>query len=291
MAVLEACAAPEVVVEPGVASCTSKSHHDEDATPLPLPLPVALLPSALRCEQVLTYDLQRYPFPQIVQELLLEQGTLQALHTTDVARQWLKGVEANQSRAYAVRRNVFDKRFKEKQPFRRGTALQECYLAFLQEVIGPHIEAHVQGGSVEMLFQAQPNFRCHLPGTGHLLVHSHRDADYHHQPNELNVWLPLTPCEGSNTLWSESSPGLKDFRPFELVPGQCMLFWGHQCEHYTMPNETDATRVSIDFRVVPPSYYRPEYPNSHRRDGQPRFAKGCFFSSLAPCEDVDGKAS
>jgi hypothetical protein len=52
----------------------------------------------------------------------------------------------------------------------------------------------------EVMCQVKPNFRCHIPGTGHLLVHTHRDADYHHQPNEVNFWMPLTPCFGANTV-------------------------------------------------------------------------------------------
>ena len=79
---------------------------------------------------------------------------------------------------------------------------------------------------------------------------------------------------------AESQPDLGDFRPFELQPGQAMLFWGHQCQHYTVPNETDATRVSLDFRVVPDGWFVHEYPNSHRRDGLMRFAPGAFFLAL-----------
>lgn len=264
-------------VDPSATGCDAEASASSEDT---------RLPASLRRENLIEYDLARYPFPQIV-HMLLDAGELQQLHTTVAAQQWLNGMVSNNARAYAVRRNAYDKRFKEIDPFKQAKPLQECYLRFLREVVAPLIEAHVPGGSSEMLYQAQPNFRCHLPGTGHLLVHRHRDADYHHQPNELNIWLPLTPCQGSNTLWSESSPGLGDYRPFELVPGQCMLFWGHQCSHYTVPNETGVTRVSIDFRVVPLSFYRPLYPNSHRRDGQPRFAKGCFFATLG--ERADGQ--
>jgi hypothetical protein len=33
--------------------------------------------------------------------------------------------------------------------------------------------------------------------------------------------------------------------------GELQLFYGNQCVHYTLPNATDHTRVSIDFRVIP----------------------------------------
>ena len=59
--------------------------------------------------------------------------------------------------------------------------LRECYLAFLREVISPLVTPHAPAG--ELLYQVMPNFRCHMPGTGHLLVQRHTDSDYHHQPS------------------------------------------------------------------------------------------------------------
>jgi hypothetical protein len=46
------------------------------------------------------------------------------------------------------------------------------------------------------------------PGTKRQHVLRHCDADYFHQPHELNFWLPCTPAYGSNTRWLESEPGL-----------------------------------------------------------------------------------
>jgi hypothetical protein len=41
------------------------------------------------------------------------------------------------------------------------------------------------------------------------------------------------------------------FQPVELTYGQGFRFNGNECRHYTLPNATDSTRVSIDLRVVP----------------------------------------
>ena len=65
---------------------------------------------------------------------------LTRLHRTRAARTWLRGVKSNGSRAYAVRRNVFDCRFKAATPFRgdgssaASAALNQCYHRFLREV-------------------------------------------------------------------------------------------------------------------------------------------------------------
>jgi len=48
-------------------------------------------------------------------------------------------------------------------------------------------------------------------------------------------------------------PQSADFAPFELESGQGMRFNGNECRHFTKPNTTGHTRVSIDFRVIPTS--------------------------------------
>ena len=261
-----------------------------EAVALPAELPDApptgeadALPDALRRETPFEYDAERYPFAALAATVLgVGDRPLDRLHETDEACDWLRGCRQNDARSYAMRRNFADKRFKQANSFRSGGALAECYERFVREVVAPQIELALPGASATLLYQREPNFRCHLPGTGHLLVHRHRDADYHHQPHEINYWLALTPTFGSNTLFCEGAPGRGDFRPFELKgPGAAMRFWGYQCEHYTVPNDTGATRVSIDFRVIPGrDLYRERYPNSHRSDNLQRFADGAFFASL-----------
>ena len=53
--------------------------------------------------------------------------------------------------------------------------------------------------------------RVHLPHT-RSLGKRHCDRDYYHQPNEINVWIPLVErVSGTNSLYCESSP--VRFRP------------------------------------------------------------------------------
>ena len=66
----------------------------------------------------------------------------------------------------------------------------------------------------------------------------------------MNWWLPVTRVWGTNSLQLESSPDRGDFEPLELEAGEVARFWGNQCRHGTVLNETGATRVSLDFRVV-----------------------------------------
>merc|ERR1712216_503181 len=50
------------------------------------------------------------------------------------------------------------------------------------------------------------------------LGHMHNDAEFGHQHGEINFWLPLTDCNLENTLWVESAPALRDWRPVLLEP-------------------------------------------------------------------------
>lgn len=258
----------------GIAPCHVSQNCDcttkQCATCSPVPV-------ALRTETMIEYDLERYPFPSLISELIAPGIRLDRLHDMDDVRDWLRDMLSNASRGHAMRRNIIDKRFKTVGGFKGSKKLWECYINFVREVIAPML-----GDSDGILYQIEPNFRCHVPGTGHKLVQPHKDGDYYHQPNEINFWLPCTACFGGNTLWAESEPGRRDFRPFELRPGQFMRFWGHDCEHFTLPNDTDHCRVSIDFRVVPRSLYRHQYWQSHKSDGSPRFAEGGFFASMTP---------
>ena len=101
----------------------------------------------------------------------------------------------------------------------------------------------------QLAYQNVCTFRVSSPRNTPMGV-PHRDYDYFHQPAELNIWVPLTRVFGTNTLYSESVPKLGDFHPFELERGQAVLFWGNQCQHYTVANDSNWTRVSFDIRVV-----------------------------------------
>ena len=252
------------------------------------------LPHILRDAHRFKYDLAQYPFPSLVANVLGEGGQgarewyppdsgppLNKLHELPGVQAWLWGNLANDSRAYTMRRNAVDCRFKDAGGFRAAGLLRDCYQRFVREVAAPLVAADGDvAASDRGYYQRDPNFRAHLPDTGFHLTQRHCDAQYHHQPLEVNFWIPLTQTYGSNSLWVESTPGAGDFSALELSPGEGVRFWGHSCEHYTLPNETDETRLSFDFRVVPPGLFREHYPNSHRRDGTPRFAAGGFFDKL-----------
>jgi hypothetical protein len=136
-----------------------------------------------------------------------------------------------------------------------GDRFKAMWRCFISDVIYPEVMQHVRDTMPQcqegMYYQAIPTFRCHMPGTGRPLTLKHTDASYHHQPTECNIWLPVTPVAGNNSLFVESAPGRADFHALEALPGQYVRFWGNQVEHFTEANDTHTTRVSFDVRVVP----------------------------------------
>lgn len=106
----------------------------------------------------------------------------------------------------------------------------------------------------QIVYQKKPTFRIHMPGNV-AVGEFHKDKDYSHSSNELNYWLPFTKAFDTNTVWIESEENKKDFKPYELEYGQILVFQGAILEHGNKPNQTDVSRVSIDFRVMPFSLY------------------------------------
>ena len=124
------------------------------------------------------------------------------------------------------------------------------YQSFIHEWVVPQL------GNVALLYQRKPILRVVLPGSVAPTA-MHCDADYFHDSNEINYWVPLTPVWGSNSLWVESAPGAGDFAPFVAGAGEAVRFYGNRCRHYTLPNDSGGVRVSFDFRVTPLHLFEP----------------------------------
>lgn len=222
---------------------------------------VEALPEKLKAEVVLTYDNEDYDFRSIIEEIV-GYSDLENLHKTAEGMAILRQINAG-GKAPVSSRNAFNKKWRHamcgvkgcdkegpESPYQKMKALVARFCA---EVCAPSL------GCGSVVHQVIPTFRCHTPGTGKSLGSQHTDAQYHHQPAEVNFWLPVTSCYGTNSLWSESEVGKGDFHPFVATNGQVVRFYGNQCEHYTVANEEEVTRVSLDFRVIPARCYVPNY--------------------------------
>ena len=112
--------------------------------------------------------------------------------------------------------------------------------------------------TITFYYQRPPTLRLQ-PGPAKISsVKPHRDADYGHQPGELNYWLPLTDRQLTKVdLWIESDYDTQDFHPLITNLGEISSFHGSLCKHYVNRNESCYTRVSLDFRVGIEPFYDP----------------------------------
>ena len=118
-----------------------------------------------------------------------------------------------------------------------------------------------QLGYTEIIYQKIPTFRTHLKnnlGVGEW----HRDRTYNHGTTEVNFWMPFTDTNEFNTIWMESREGLEDFMPYTVKYGEILVFSGANLMHGNKTNDSDHTRVSVDFRLVDPAIFVPSKEGS-----------------------------
>ena len=156
-----------------------------------------------------------------------------------------------------------------------------AYDALLCEVIAPHVaEAMGDEGCDALHYSAFPTLRVQHP-SGYGGIRPHCDGIYDLQPGSLNWWVALThPLRPCRTLHVESAPGADDFSPLLPAAGALVRFDGRRCLHFTRPNLSARTRVSLDFRVVPGGHFEPDnrlsrwgYFATVARGADGRFAK------------------
>eukprot|EP00505_MAST-04D_sp_SCG-Rhode-Island_P001656 Stramenopile-MAST_4_protein_1656 len=163
--------------------------------------------------------------------------------------------------------------------------LRDEYTRFVCDFVAPHLASEDEDILLSgLVFQSMPALRV-APPSEVAIGTRHRDADYRHQSYQINFWVPLCPAFGndsqSNTLWVN---GLKDWPDVPLDSdkltnsplngdfGVVHRFYGNGLFHQTYPNNTNATRISLDFRVVPGYLYDNDWPGSRNGNG-----KQCFF--------------
>ena len=150
----------------------------------------------------------------------------------------------------------------------------EVYDRFVEEVVVPIF------GSKDFIYQALPTFRVHLVGNW-VVPEFHYDSQpvYNHPEGEINFQIAVTDMFGTNATWAESVPGLGDYAPMEHKQGEFIIFNGNKCRHGNMINDTDQTRVSFDFRILPLNKYDPSKAKKSATRGT-SFTVGGYYKEL-----------
>jgi hypothetical protein len=106
----------------------------------------------------------------------------------------------------------------------------------------------------DLVYQNRPTLRVCFPGNK-AVGDWHRDRDYNHPVEEVNIWVPITNACGSNSIWIESSFDKEDYLPVDIDFGNFIIF-DSGLKHGNVVNEEGITRISFDFRVIPKSAYK-----------------------------------
>lgn len=236
----------------------------------------------------LSYDTSKYDFVSAFQKLVgVPAIELGKLHLVDEPSQTLQPIPPLQQ-AFTLVGQADTFVGVQKAP--GSNELYAQYLAlyrqFLLGVVAPMFGSSPE--ALDLVCQSKPILRVVLPGK-RTDIQLHTDSDYGHVPGELNFWVPLSHVRGNCSLYAESKPGLGDFSAFDGGPGHLFRWWGNQCRHYTVPNDTEHTRVSMDFRVIPgcmwdESEVEQMAATRKRRDGR-KLALGAYYARLNVDED------
>ena len=251
--------------------------------------------------KILSYDTAVYDWDSAIRGLLIEKNvaskdailgldSLSNLHTV-LSDEW---TTLDDSELNKVSKSFYD----------NDPAFDQLYCRFIKNVIADHCGEPVW-------WQSTPTIRFHFPHQKgfNWRVRYHTDIMLGHPPQEVNVWLPLTKCYGTNSMClAEFDPSyqilekvgfdFEDFatkvqyddkfaehcrdvsKPVTLNYGEYVMF-DPRCIHATQNNDTTSTRISVDLRVLPMSELermRIEYRGTGRR--RMLFAPGHYYNEV-----------
>lgn len=153
--------------------------------------------------------------------------------------------------------------------------IQEAYKRFLKNEVLPMYEGPI-------VYQRIPTFRIHLPGNiavGEFHKDKwYRDSEWHESVQEMNYYLPFTDAYDTNTVWVESEEDKGDYTPVDVKYGEFVQWDGANLKHGNKTNTTPHTRISIDFRVMSYSDYKPSNKGSINMNA--KFEIGGYYELL-----------
>jgi hypothetical protein len=133
---------------------------------------------------------------------------------------------------------------------------QHAYDEFVRDICIPKMNELCKGKESTFYYQSFPCIRIVQPGE--FSIGPHADVNYGHHPCSINCYLlmtDITEVNSSSVLFLESAPNRQDWHPILGNYGMVHYFPGALSTHWTTNNNTETTRVSLDFRIIPGSFY------------------------------------
>ncbi len=197
-------------------------------------------------KKIFDYDVNKFNFSELFTSHLSSYNidNLQNLHcnlSNDLLPQNIVTVKNDQSLPiYKILYNI-DQGFNLDKKEESGIFLN-TYKDFVH-----HISSTIF--KEKLIYQRKPTLRIHFP-KNMSVGGFHRDRDYNHPIEEINIWVPITLAFNTNTIWIESKFDKEDYSPMNLNYGQAVIF-DSGLKHGNKINVENLTRLSFDFRVIP----------------------------------------
>lgn len=214
---------------------------------------------------ILKYDKTKYDFRDIVKKCF-KVDNLSEVHKNNPEYDIFKTFGPD------VKTWYHENFYKYLKTDENGKEMQEIYNKLIKEVILPYL------GLESALVQKFPSFRVQLPGNI-AVAKMHTDNSLGHPVGEVNFTYSFTDMFGTNSIWIEKMPRMKDFIPIEQKENSISSFNANLCMHYNKLNETGKTRMSMDFRVLPLNYYDKEKVLSSHSTKQ-KFVDGGYYKLI-----------
>lgn len=150
--------------------------------------------------------------------------------------------------------------------------LKEVYFGFLSQIVYPLLEQ-------PFYYQAIPCIRIGMPGR-RWLDRYHKDSEYNHPIQELNINLPISvPCRAS-CLRIELTPGKQDFVYLDGAYGRFTFIDHINCMHGSDVNSSSKSFLSLDFRLIPESLSKEAFSDSSSVNKLSKMRPGSYFSEF-----------
>lgn len=208
----------------------------------------------------INYDRNRFPFKEKLQHLF-EVDNLQTLNDSiEVLSR-----EKDQSTKYHT---LY-------YNWARTEEFISMYDEFILNVIKPLYNEQI-------VYQSIPTFRVAYPNNIAVGEYHkdkwYRDADWAVEVDEDNFFLPFTDAFDTNTIWAESQEDKGDYSPINCNYGEIIQWDGSNLTHGNKINTTGKARVSIDFRVMKYTNYKPSEQGSINT--KTKFQIGGYYKAI-----------
>ena len=206
-----------------------------------------------------TYSIEKYPFKDKLQQVFKVEELSAINDSIEVFKR-----ENDQSTEY----------HKKYYEWARTEEFAVLYEAFVVNVVKPLYNESI-------VYQAIPTFRVAYPNN--IAVGEwhkdkwYRDQEWAEDVREDNFYLPFTDAFDTNTIWVESEENKGDYAPINCNYGELVQWDGSNLTHGNKVNETGKARVSIDFRVMKYSNYKPSEHGSINT--KTKFQIGGYYKS------------